>query len=121
MREYTELEDLQSTYSDFYKEVYGFRPRNFTDEQWNSVEWFKGAIAELTIASKAVFAEEEAREQANIAKFEKTVTDLCFAMGKDRETVVRWMFEGADYRGDWDHYCWELGIPFGYFKEFANV
>ena len=116
--EYTELEDLQSTYSDYYKEVYGFRPRNFSDEQWNSVDYFKGALAELAERAKVVFAEEERREQENVAKFEKSVSDLCAAIGKDRETIVRWLFDGADCR-DWDQYCWELGIPFGYFKEFV--
>jgi hypothetical protein len=44
MREYTKLEELQSHYSDFYKDVHGFRPRNSTDEQWNSEEWLSGEI-----------------------------------------------------------------------------
>jgi hypothetical protein len=44
MNEYTKLEELQSHYSDFYKDVYGFRPRSSTDEQWNSEEWLSGEI-----------------------------------------------------------------------------
>jgi len=44
MREYTKLEELQSHYSDFYKDVHGFRPRSSTDEQWNSEEWLSGEI-----------------------------------------------------------------------------
>ncbi len=44
MREYTKLEDLQSCYSDFYKDVHGFRPRSSTDEQWDSEEWLQGEI-----------------------------------------------------------------------------
>jgi len=44
MREYTKLEELQSHYSDFYKDVHGFRPRSSTDEQWNSEEWLQGEI-----------------------------------------------------------------------------
>jgi hypothetical protein len=44
MREYTKVEDLQSCYSDFYKDVHGFRPRSATDEQWDSEEWLQGEI-----------------------------------------------------------------------------
>ena len=45
--EYTLLEDLQSQYSDFYKDVHGFRPRSSTDEQWNSEVWLQGEIDDL--------------------------------------------------------------------------
>ena len=47
MREYTKVEELQSHYSDFYKDVHGFRPRSSTDEQWNSEEWLSGEIEGL--------------------------------------------------------------------------
>ena len=42
--EYTLVEILQSEYSDFYKDVHGFRPRSSTDEQWNSEQWLQGEI-----------------------------------------------------------------------------
>ena len=42
--QYSLVEELQSCYSDFYKDVHGFRPRSFTDEQWNSAEWLQGEI-----------------------------------------------------------------------------
>ena len=44
MNEYTKVEELQSHYSDFYKDVHGFRPRSSTEEQWNSEEWLQGEI-----------------------------------------------------------------------------
>ena len=47
MSQYTLVEILQSEYSDFYKEVHGFRPRSSTDEQWNSVEWLQDEIQGL--------------------------------------------------------------------------
>lgn len=40
----TELEELQSTFSDFHKDFYGFRPRWASEEHWNSVEWLKAEI-----------------------------------------------------------------------------
>jgi hypothetical protein len=44
MNELTSVEELQSYYSDFHKDVHGFRPRSSTDEQWNSEEWLQGEI-----------------------------------------------------------------------------
>ena len=43
----TRVEELQSVYSDFYKEVYGFRPRSMSTENWNSEAWLEGVIADL--------------------------------------------------------------------------
>ena len=40
----TELEEAQSTFSDFHKDYYGFRPRFATTELWNSVEWLNEQI-----------------------------------------------------------------------------
>jgi len=45
--ELTELESLQGRYSDFYKDVHGFRPRFASDEQWNSIAWLEGEIQGL--------------------------------------------------------------------------
>ena len=47
MNELTRVEELQSHYSDFYKDVHGFRPRNSTDEQWNSEGWLSREIDSL--------------------------------------------------------------------------
>lgn len=119
--EMTELESAQSMFSDFHKDVYGFRPRSMTTEQWNSVEWLEGEIASLQVEAVAVFAAEEERERENIAKFEEQVSAMCASLNKDRETICRWMLSGSDADGDWDFYCFELGIPYGYFKEFMKA
>ena len=112
-------EQLHSEYYDFYKEVHGFRPRWIWAESGVPAypeQEMEELLQRLAEEAKVVFAAEEAREQENIAKFEETVAGLCKAMNKDRGTIVRWMLDGADCRGDWDQYCWELGLPFGYFK-----
>ena len=60
--ERTEVEKLQDTFSDFYKDVHGYRPRFHTHEQWNSVEWLTAAIQALHdyIESRtAIFADRE--------------------------------------------------------------
>ena len=39
--ELSEVEQLQCVYSDVHKDVYGFRPRHASAEQWNSVKWLQ--------------------------------------------------------------------------------
>ena len=38
------VDELQSYFSDFHKDYYGFRPRFATEEQWNSIEWLDEQI-----------------------------------------------------------------------------
>jgi hypothetical protein len=63
MTEYTKVEELQSHYSDFHKDVHGFRPRSATDEQWNSEEWLSGEIDGLHAYLKMLGDTFEGREQ----------------------------------------------------------
>ena len=63
MNDYTKLEDLQSHYSDFYKDVHGFRPRSSTDEQWNSEQWLQGEIDGLHAYLKMLGSTPEGRMQ----------------------------------------------------------
>ena len=62
------VEELQSYFSDFHKDFYGFRPRGFgTPEQWNDRDWLIANIESIhgSIESmKATFkGREELREQ----------------------------------------------------------
>lgn len=114
-------EQLHSEYYDFYKEVHGIRPRWIYAEGGvpaHSEAEMEQMLEALAQTADVVFAEEQQAEQANITKFEATVAKLCSEMNKSRETIVRWMFEGSDVNGDWDYYCWQLGVPYGYFAEF---
>lgn len=43
----TEAEQLQCYVSDTYKDVFGFRPRHYTPEQWNSVEFLQAELDDL--------------------------------------------------------------------------
>ena len=63
MSEYTKVEELQSHYSDFYKDVHGFRPRSSTDEQWNSEEWLQGEIDGLNEYLQTLGSTEQGRGQ----------------------------------------------------------
>ncbi len=48
-REFTDfsVEELQGYYSDFYKDLNGFRPRGATEEQWNSKQYLVFQINSL--------------------------------------------------------------------------
>jgi hypothetical protein len=39
--EYTTIGQMQSTIWDFYKDVHGFRPRHFTQQEWDSREFLQ--------------------------------------------------------------------------------
>jgi len=42
-----ELDELQSYFSDFYKDFYGYRPRFATNQQWIDREWLIEAISTI--------------------------------------------------------------------------
>ena len=121
--ELTELEQLQSIYSDAYKDAYGFRPRGMSGECWNSVEWLKEELKFLDgeIARRIAEAEEDGKVAVEI--FEKTVTSMIEAGAKDRETALRWIFEAEEIDAtsafDLEHFCFNRGLPYNYFKKVA--
>ena len=115
--ELTVVEQLQCTYSDYYKDVHGFRPRGMAPELWNSEQWLRDEIAELDRIAPAIFAEEEAASQRQIAAFERRVNTAIELSAKDRETAIRWLQQADDCEGDLDHFSWKNSLPFGYLKE----
>lgn len=44
-----DLQALQETFSDFHKDVHGYRPRWMTETQWNDVAWLEQAILDLRL------------------------------------------------------------------------
>lgn len=90
MNEYTKVEELQSHYSDFYKDVHGFRPRNSTDEQWNSEEWLSGEIDGLHAYLKMLGSTAQGRVELRQMGF---CTD-------DKEADEEWAAAEARYRAE---------------------
>lgn len=115
--ELTVVEQLQCSYSDYHKDVYGFRPRSMTTEQWNSESWLRNQIAELERVAPAIFAAAKEDELAAIADFEKAVDKYIADGARDRDTALRWMMQASDCDGDWDYFCFKYGIPYGYVWE----
>ena len=92
MNDYTKLEDLQSHYSDFYKDVHGFRPRSSTDEQWNSEEWLQAEIDDLHAYLQMLGSTAQGREH---------LRDMGFCTD-DKEADEEWAAAEARERAEQD-------------------
>lgn len=106
-----------ATYSDLYKEAYGFRPCGARYAAWEAMspaekqgEWDYLCNA----ADRAIMAE-RANEWCAMERFESLVASTIESGAGDRETAVRWLFEAADVGNDGDFFCWHHGLPYGYF------
>ena len=58
-----DLDELQSYFSDFYKDFYGFRPRFATPEEWNDSEWLITRIEGIHEGMEKMSTTFEGREQ----------------------------------------------------------
>ncbi len=118
-REPTELEALQSLYSDYHKDLYGFRPRYDADEVWNSVEGLKARIAQLDAVAPDIHAAEDAEYARCIDEIEAKIARTIDAGAGDRETAIRWIADAYEVDGDLEYLCYKTGVPYGYFKKAA--
>ena len=59
----TEAEKLHCYVSDTYKDVYGFRPRHYTFEQLNSVEFLRGELDQLYEELEQLYTLEDCDER----------------------------------------------------------
>ena len=114
--ELTRVEQLQCEFSDFYKEVHGFRP-HWPRSQWNDQAWLEAQITELAVESVEVFAAEGARQAAAVLKVEEDIATLLHTGAVDRAEAVRWMMDAEGAAGDADYLCFLLDVPYGYFNE----
>ena len=118
--EMTNLESLQSTYSDIHKDVYGTRPRHDTAEDWNSESFLESAIADLVIRLDEVVKQEEEDQKQAIARFENQIERMR-RRRIDRATALGWVHDAEGTDGDNEYLCYKLGLPYGYFVKFSNI
>jgi hypothetical protein len=114
--EMTELEQAASDFSDFYKDVHGFRPRHYDFSSWTIVDFDR----EFALLSKASEREAafEAEQQAQCAAAVEARISANIAIGaKDRETAIRWLHEAHETNGDSEYLCYLLGVKYGYFNK----
>lgn len=113
-------DDLAATYSDFYKEVHGIRPR-WVNYDEVTVEWYEEALRMLSAESKIVFAA-EAKARANAAVVvEARIAELIAIGAGDRLTAIRWLHEAEGTNNDPEYLCYCLGVEYGYFRADAAL
>lgn len=117
---YTELESLQSTYWDLYKDVTGVRPRHISMQLWEDAEWLKTTIAALEVELEVQMAEERVQEAQAVIRFEKLIAETIEAGAYDRETAIRWIADGEGVDGDMDELAWRMGLPYRFFRLTAS-
>jgi len=113
--ELSPLEQASWTYSDFFKEAYGFRPHLDTSS-W-TLEEFDMAFEELSKVCKENAAMRDAQEAAAVVRFEARIVSLMQSGAKDRVMAIRWIAEAEECGGDMEYLCFLVGVPYGYFKE----
>jgi hypothetical protein len=110
----TELEELEQMYCEFHKDVYGVKARWYKAE---SVEQARADLERLQEAGNQVWAEEKKAQDAAVVRFEQRVTATIQSGAKDRETALRWIHQAEDTQGDDEFLCYNLGLPYGYFRK----
>lgn len=113
----TELEQLESTYSDMHKEAFGFRPR--MGDTPPTVEVMKRAIDQLVPILNERVEEEQAAEAAAVVELEAKIVKLISMGAANREAAIRWIADSEEVNGDLNYLCYLLGVPYGYFSRAA--
>lgn len=115
MTEYTFDTNL---FSDFHKDVYGFRPSVdhvfYSSSDAEKQEYWDFLMEE----GDRVMKMEELAEKQAIKEFETKILELIEMGAGDRETAIRWIADSYDKYDTYGYICWDFGIPYSYEKEF---
>jgi hypothetical protein len=114
----SDLEQAQCQYWDMYKDAYGVRPRGVDTSTWTLADF----DAEFQLLGEIIKQEDIARKAAEteaIEKFEQHVTNTICMGARDRETALRWIMDASNANGDWEYLCYDLGLPYHYFRKVA--
>ena len=109
-------EQLAASHYDFYKSVYGVRPRWMNYDAMTVADLEK-AMDELAIQSEIQAKLEAEAEAVAIQKFESRIQELMGMGATSREQAIQWITqaENAEY-AEPDYLCYLLGLPYGYIK-----
>jgi hypothetical protein len=130
-----EFNDVASYYSDFHKEVYGFRPRSMAlcacdypdhNSLVEAMSHLKRLMDGLNAYAPTVFAQQELDTKKAIDDFEAYVS-MCLQVGaNDRADAIGWICDSygvANEAGQmgWEHLEYLCAIPFGYVQDSLKV
>ena len=117
--EMSALEQAQCQFWDMYKDAYGVRPRGIDTSTWTLAD-FEQEFASLgAVIEQENIARRESEARA-IVEFEARVGMLVNA-NTTREQVIAWMMDAESATGDYDYFCFCVGLPYGYFRELEAV
>ena len=117
--EMSALEQAQCQFWDMYKDAYGVRPRGIDTSTWTLAD-FEQEFASLgAVIEQENIARRESEARA-IVEFEARVGMLVNA-NTTREQVIVWMMDAESATGDYDYFCFCVGLPYGYFRELEAV
>ena len=130
-----EFNDLADYYSDFHKEVYGFRPRtlalcacDYPDHKSlvEAMSHLERLVDGLQDVAEHVFAERRADEKKAVEEFESTVAHYIQCGAGNRANAIRWICESYDVmhepgQNGWEHLEYQCQIPFGYISNSMKV
>tara|TARA_B110000977_G_scaffold84756_1_gene113183 strand:+ start:862 stop:1311 length:450 start_codon:yes stop_codon:yes gene_type:complete len=109
-------EMLDMCFSDYHKEVYGFRPRNATWDYYVCLSQaeFNEELAQMEAQNEAQFLEARADEAEDVADFKEQVEDAIRIGAGDETTALRWITSEEEfYSGQCvEHFVWQRGILF---------
>ena len=114
----SDLEQAQCQYWDMYKDAYGVRPRGVDTSTWTLADF----DAEFQLLGEIIKQEDIARKAAEteaIEKFEQHVINTICMGARNRETALRWIMDASNANGDWEYMCYDLGLPYHYFRKVA--
>ena len=100
------------TYSDLYKEAYGYRPRGMNFDSWTE-EDFSREFDILAGIVEFYEAERKVIEATAIQQFEDSITNLMHP-GTNRARIVAWLMLRAGAEGNEDYFCYLTRLPYNY-------
>jgi len=114
----SDLEQAQCIYWDMYKDAHGVRPRGIDTSTW-TMQDFQLEFASLQEVIVREEANRQVAEKESVAKFEQHVTNTICMGARDRETALRWIMDASNANGEWEYLCYDLGLPYHYFRKVA--
>ena len=114
----SDLEQAQCIYWDMYKDAHGVRPRGIDTSTW-TLQDFQLEFASLQEVIVREEAQRKVAEKEAVDKFEQHVTNTICMGARDRETALRWIMDASNANGDWEYLCYDLGLPYQYFRKVA--
>ena len=114
--EMSEKDQLESIYSDVYKDIHGFRPRGFN----YSVKELKAELDLLQIEMNSLIEENDLLRHEAVANIENNIDVIRDICSCDRESALRMIkdAEGDDFY-NWENFCFQNHLPSDYFQGVA--